>query len=53
MNTLSNLELYEIRGGLAITGTLLSAFSKAVEVIFNLGRSLGSALNMIVNKRKC
>jgi hypothetical protein len=46
-------ELLDIRGGLAITGSLLTAFAKAVETIFNLGRSLGSSLNMIINKRKC
>ena len=53
MNIVSDSELLEIKGGLAITGTLLSAFAKAVETIFNLGRSLGTSLYMIINKKKC
>ncbi len=53
MYILSNEELYLVEGGINITGSLITAFSKAIQTIFDIGRSFGTSLNMIRNKRKC
>ncbi len=50
---IANDELLNIRGGLSISGSLIGAFAKGLEVIFNIGRSLGTSIYMIVNKKKC
>ena len=49
---LEKRELLNIQGG-AITGTIITAILKGVSVIFDLGRSLGSAFRRIKAKNVC
>ncbi len=49
---LSKEELWQIKGG-SISGTVIEAAIKVVNVIYNLGRTLGSSIWRVVNKNYC
>ena len=53
MKQLKKQELLEIKGGINITGTLISSFVKGIEVVLDLGRSLGSALRRSNDNNLC
>lgn len=44
MKKLSNQEMINIYGGTNITGAFLSSLIKGINIILELGRSLGSAI---------
>ena len=49
---LEKQELLTIQGG-SITGSLITAILKGVGTVFDLGRSLGSAIRRIKYKNVC
>lgn len=49
---LNKEKLLETKGG-SISGNLVSAFTKAMQGILELGRSLGSAIRRIWDKKYC
>ena len=46
-------ELLQIVGGVSITGTLLSSIYKVGNLIFEIGRSLGSAIRRVSSGSMC
>ena len=46
-------ELLQIVGGASITGTLLSSIYKVGNMIFEVGRSLGSAIRRAIGGKMC
>ncbi|MDD2504723.1 MAG: hypothetical protein PHF21_00420 [Bacilli bacterium] len=50
---LNKYELHEIKGGAAISGTLLNAIAKLITTVFDIGRAIGSAISMSQSKKKC
>ena len=51
---LKDNELIMINGGsTAFSGTLLNAVAKLMDTVLGVGRTIGSALRMIVTGRKC
>ncbi len=46
-------ELLNIEGGINLSGTLISAFTKIITTILDVGRSLGSALRRISSGMVC
>lgn len=52
MKELNNNELNMILGG-SISGTLISSIVRGAETLFELGRSLGSAIRRFVSKQFC
>lgn len=46
-------QLYEIRGGLSISGTLINSLSKAANTVLEIGRALGSAIRRIISGKVC
>lgn len=46
-------ELLQVVGGVSITGTLLSSIYKVGNLIFEIGRSLGSAIRRAVGGKMC
>ncbi len=52
MKNLNKQELLDVKGG-NISGTIISAFSRAVNSIMELGRSLGDAIRRIQNGNLC
>ena len=52
MIRLKDEELKFINGG-SLSGTLISAIVKGVSLIFDLGRTLGSALIRLINNTSC
>ena len=53
MEKINKEELREIDGGDTITGTLISAISQGLKTIVDIGRSLGSSIRRIKDKRIC
>lgn len=52
MKTLSNEELKLVNGG-TISGTLISSIVRGATLLFDLGRTLGSAFVRIINRSLC
>jgi len=52
MIKLNKQELLEIDGG-AISGTLVSSIIKGITSIFDLGKSLGTAIRRVITKNIC
>lgn len=50
---LSKNELLQVVGGINITGTLISAITKAVSVVMDVGRSFGSAIRRAIGGKMC
>lgn len=49
---LKNDELIKVSGG-AISGTMLNALSRGLSTLLDLGRSLGTAIRMIITGKRC
>ena len=50
---LKNEEMQNVNGGGSITSSMLNAISKAVLAIYELGKSTGSSIRIIVSKKLC
>lgn len=50
---IQNEELINITGGTAINASLINAIARGAEFLYNLGRSIGSSLRMIITKKSC
>ena len=53
MNNLGNDDLKIICGGASVSGNFLNYLSKLINTVFDIGRSIGSAINYSKNKRTC
>ena len=53
MSSLNNNELSQRYGGISISGTLITAFTKMFNIFFEIGSSLGTSINMIYRKKSC
>lgn len=53
MQELNKNELYNIEGGINISGTLLKSFSTLMNSIAELGRNFGSAIRRIGSNKMC
>ncbi len=53
MKELNKNELLAIEGGVSITGTLISALTRAIETVLDYGRSLGTAIRRIGSNNIC
>ena len=50
---MTNEELYKINGGATINASWLNSLARGVEVLYNLGRSFGTAIRMIIKGSQC
>lgn len=46
-------QLKKVWGGATISGTLINSFCKGIEIILEVGRSLGSAIRRIGDHHTC
>jgi len=53
MMLLSNIELIEVTAGVNLSGSLISAFTRGITVLLDLGRSLGSSIRRVTRGRLC
>ena len=53
MNYLANEELLDIKGGAALTGTLLNAITKMFSTLLDVGRAIGSSISRLYTKNYC
>lgn len=53
MEKLNREMLLNINGGLNISGTLVGAFTKAINSVIGVGRSLGTAIRRISSGKLC
>lgn len=51
--SLRDSELDLIVGGIKVSGTLIKAFSTAMNSILDMGRSFGTAIRRIAKRRLC
>lgn len=50
---MSQQELININGGATVNASWLNALARGIVTLYDLGRSLGTALRMIISKTKC
>lgn len=50
---LEKQELMMIRGGVNITGTMISSFVRCLDIMLDIGRSLGSAIRRMSENSIC
>jgi hypothetical protein len=50
---LNKNELRELYGGLSISGTIITAFTNGIKTIFEMGRSLGSSIRRLSERKLC
>ena len=53
MKKLKEEELLNIKGGVSVSATVINAFARAGQLLYDLGRSLGTAIRMIGKKKAC
>lgn len=55
MNKLNRNDLFLIKGGNLnfLTGALINGITKLIEVIYDVGKGLGSSISKIKNNRYC
>lgn len=53
MEELNKELLIKVEGGLNITGSLIGSFTKGINAILEVGRSLGSAIRRINSGKLC
>ena len=46
-------ELLNTTGGASINASWLNAIARGIDTLYNLGRSVGSAIRMLISKTKC
>lgn len=46
-------KLYDIEGGLSVSGTLINAFTSGIKIVLEVGRSLGTSLRRIISGSLC
>ena len=50
---MNNLELLRVKGGANINGNLLSAISKIISLVLDIGRAIGSSISRYKSGTKC
>lgn len=50
---MNNIELLNIKGGTNINGNLLSAISKILSLVLDIGRAIGSSISRYKSGNKC
>lgn len=53
MKEIEAKKLLEIKGGFDITGTILNAIVSGIKTIFEIGKSIGSAVRRIESNNLC
>lgn len=53
MKVLDDNELFNVIGGVSISGTLIKSFASAITTVVDIGRSFGTALRRIWGKAIC
>ena len=53
LNVIDNHNLKNVYGGLNVSGSLIKAFSAAINSALDIGRSLGTAIRRISRGRLC
>lgn len=53
LNKLTDEEMLSIIGGINISGTLIKSFTSAIEIVLDIGRSLGTAIRRLGKKGIC
>ncbi len=52
MMRLNNEELKNINGG-SLSASMLSAFARSLEIVWDIARSLGTSIRMLVENKSC
>lgn len=50
---MTDKELINVVGGASINASWLNAVARGIELVYNLGRNLGTAVRMLVKGSRC
>ena len=50
---MNDIEMLNIKGGMSINGNLLSAISRMLNLVLEIGRSIGSSISRYKSGNKC
>ena len=50
---LNKYQLEQVVGGVNLTGSLITSFTKAITSLMDIGRSLGTAIRRVAGKSVC
>ena len=53
MKKIENYELQEITGGINLSGTLISAVTKLINSVVDIGRFIGSSTRRLITGNNC
>ena len=53
MREIKKEEMLKVDGGSSITGSMLNAIYKTINIIYSIGESLGSYIRRAVEKKMC
>ncbi|MDD4547899.1 MAG: hypothetical protein PHI05_04080 [Bacilli bacterium] len=53
MQILNKEELLKIEGGISISGTFINSIARGINVLLELGRSLGTSIRRSISKTLC
>ena len=53
LKILTEDEMLNVVGGINISGTLIKSFTSAIEIVLDIGRSLGTAIRRLGKKSIC
>jgi len=53
MNQLKKEEMFQVKGGVNFSSTLLNALMRTVDVMFSIGQAVGSAIRRAMGRNYC
>ena len=53
VEVIDEIELFNVVGGVSITGSIINAFSNALKTIYGFGQDFGGGLRRIITKNVC
>ncbi len=53
LSIISNENLFNITGGISISGSLINAFTSGIKTVLEVGRSFGTSIRRLITKNLC
>lgn len=53
LSIISNENLFNITGGISISGSLINAFTSGIKTVLEVGRSFGTSIRRLIAKNLC
>lgn len=53
LSIISNESLFNLTGGISISGSLINAFTSGIKTVLEVGRSFGTSIRRIITNNLC